>query len=142
MRVDHPLLRLPVAALDALRERDLLGRSQQLVLSELAHEQRHRVGHAGEVGLEAESRVRVGTVSTSSASASGSSASILGSRDLDPARLELAREEARARPRRDRARAAFVSSTSRLDDAVALGLVDEARQFVRVKDVSISFSSP
>ena len=42
--LDHPLLRLGVAALDALRELDLLRRGQQLVAAGLAQEELERVG--------------------------------------------------------------------------------------------------
>jgi hypothetical protein len=47
VRVDHALLRRAVAALDLLGELDLLGRSEQLVLAELVHEQVERVDAAG-----------------------------------------------------------------------------------------------
>jgi hypothetical protein len=47
VRVDHLLLRLEVAALDALRELDLLGRRQQGVLAGASQEQRERVRRAG-----------------------------------------------------------------------------------------------
>ena len=51
VRVDHALLRRLVAALDALRERDLLGRRQQLVLAHVLEEELERVGqHLGGVG--------------------------------------------------------------------------------------------
>jgi hypothetical protein len=47
VRVDHLLLRLEVAALDALRELDLLGRRQQGVLTGASQEQRERVRRTG-----------------------------------------------------------------------------------------------
>ena len=47
VRVDHPLLRCRVAALDALRERDLLRRGEQRVAAGAVHEQGQRVGGAG-----------------------------------------------------------------------------------------------
>ncbi len=43
VRLDHPLLRVHVAALDPLRELDLLRRGQQLVPAGLAEEQLQRV---------------------------------------------------------------------------------------------------
>ncbi len=43
VRIDHPLLRRLVSALDTLRERDLLGRREQLVVPGAAHEERQRV---------------------------------------------------------------------------------------------------
>ena len=43
VRIDHALLRRLVAALDALRERDLLGRRQQLVLADVLEEELQRV---------------------------------------------------------------------------------------------------
>ena len=51
VRVDHALLRRVVAALDALRQRDLLGGRQQLVLAHVLEEELERVGqHLGGVG--------------------------------------------------------------------------------------------
>src|SRR5581483_743053 len=44
VRLDHPLLRAPVAALDRLRELDLLGRRQERVAAGLAEEELERVG--------------------------------------------------------------------------------------------------
>ena len=50
--VDHQLLRRLVTALDALRERDLLGRGEQGVPARPVHEQGERVRRAvGGVGL-------------------------------------------------------------------------------------------
>ena len=55
VRVDHPLLGGGVAALDVLRERDLVGGSEQLVAAGPVHEQGQRVARtktgAGDVGL-------------------------------------------------------------------------------------------
>jgi hypothetical protein len=51
--VDHSLLRREIAALDALRERDLLRRSQQRVAADLVQEELERIGRGGNrVGLE------------------------------------------------------------------------------------------
>jgi hypothetical protein len=50
VRVDHALLRREVAALDALRERDLVGRRQQRVLADLGEEQLQRVGREEMLG--------------------------------------------------------------------------------------------
>jgi hypothetical protein len=47
VRVDHPLLGRGVAVLDPLRERDLLGRREQLVPAGPVHEQGQRVCRAG-----------------------------------------------------------------------------------------------
>ena len=44
VRVDHPLLRRRVAALDALRQRDLVRRGEQRVAAGAVHEQGQRVG--------------------------------------------------------------------------------------------------
>ena len=54
VRVDHALLGGLVATLDSLGESDLFGRGEQVVLPDLVHEQRQRVGRYGSVGLEAE----------------------------------------------------------------------------------------
>jgi hypothetical protein len=43
VRVDHQLLRLAIAALDALRELDLLGRRQQPVTPRLVQEELQRI---------------------------------------------------------------------------------------------------
>ena len=48
--VDHPLLGSQVAALDALREGDLVGRREQLVPSRGVHEELERVEGAGRGG--------------------------------------------------------------------------------------------
>src|SRR5439155_13604764 len=51
--VDHPLLGSSVAALDALRERDLFRRRQQRVAADLVQEQLERVRRGGQsLGLE------------------------------------------------------------------------------------------
>ena len=47
VRVDHPLLGGEVAALDALRERDLVGGGEQLVATDLGEEHAERVGGRG-----------------------------------------------------------------------------------------------
>jgi hypothetical protein len=47
VRVDHPLLGRRVAALDPLRECDLFGCGEQLILAGAIHEQGQRVGRAG-----------------------------------------------------------------------------------------------
>ena len=47
VRVDHALLGCPVATLDALRERDLVGGGEQLVAADLRQEQAERVGRRG-----------------------------------------------------------------------------------------------
>jgi hypothetical protein len=52
--LDHPLLRLHVAALDLLRELDLLGRGQQLVPAGLAEEELQCIGR----GLDRRGRRR------------------------------------------------------------------------------------
>jgi len=101
------------------------------VLAQLAHEQGDRVGHAGEVGLEAKLGLglcRVGAIRTD--------VELLRvhghSRDLDPARLELGaqkRELVVVEFELDRLRLEL----GRVDDAVLLDLVDEAPQFIRVK---------
>ena len=58
VRVDHPLLRGAVAALDALRERDLVGGRQQLVAADLRQEHSERVGrHGAAAGREVELEV-------------------------------------------------------------------------------------
>src|SRR5207302_7628579 len=44
VRLDHPLLRLDVAALEALRELDLLRRGQERMAAGLAQEELERVG--------------------------------------------------------------------------------------------------
>ena len=80
VRVDHPLLRLRVAALDALRELDLLGGGQQVVPPDVVHEQRQRVRRSDGVGGGG---VGLG--------AAASSVPLRG-RDLDAARLELGAE--------------------------------------------------
>jgi hypothetical protein len=102
------------------------------VLTELAHEQRHRVGHAGEVGLESQLGrrlpVRIGSVRIAIDLVCVSN----DGRDLDPARLELAaqkRELVVVEIELDGLRLEL----DRIDDAVVLGLVDEALQLVRVK---------
>ena len=127
--VDHALLRLPVAALDALGERDLLRRRQQVVLAELAHEQRHRVGHTGQVGLES----KVGLVADGVGRIALELVRLVSrGSDLDSARLELAakkRELVVVEIELDRLRLEL----DRVDDAVAFDVVDEARQFVRFK---------
>ena len=52
VRLDHPLLRLQVAALDALRQLDLLRGGQQLVAAGLAQEQLERVRRRLDGGRE------------------------------------------------------------------------------------------
>ena len=47
VRVDHPLLRGQVAALDALRQRDLVGGGEQLVPADLREEHAERVRRHG-----------------------------------------------------------------------------------------------
>src|SRR5262245_29886993 len=80
VRLDHLPLRDRVAALDALRQRDLLGCSQQLVLADIREEELQAVGRPGDLGrLEIEGgRGRLGLLA--------------GARhaDLEPDRLELA----------------------------------------------------
>ena len=52
VRVDHQLLRLAVAALDPLRELDLLLGGQELVAADLVEEQLQRVGgRVGEIAV-------------------------------------------------------------------------------------------
>ena len=48
VRLDHHALRDRVAALDALRERDLLGGREQLVAADVGEEQLEAVGRAGD----------------------------------------------------------------------------------------------
>src|SRR2546421_196478 len=50
VRLDHAPLRDGVAALDRLRERDLLGRVQQLVAADVGEEELQRVGGAADLG--------------------------------------------------------------------------------------------
>src|SRR5207248_1154463 len=50
VRIDHALLGRAVAALDALRQLDLLGRGQQLVPSDLVQEELERVGRLRDAG--------------------------------------------------------------------------------------------
>jgi hypothetical protein len=102
------------------------------VLTELAHEQRHRVGHASEVGLESQLRLglplRVDSVRIATDVVCVSD----DGRDLDPARLELAAEKRElvvVEIELDRLRLEL----DRVDDAAVLGLVDEALQLVRDK---------
>ena len=75
--VDHPLLRRGVAALDPLRQRDLLGRGQQREAAGPVHEQGQRVDRAGQLGVGG--RDRDGLLE-------------LGLDDLDLAGLELGPE--------------------------------------------------
>ena len=82
VRIDHPLLRRQVTALDALRELDLLRRGEQREAAGVAHQQPERIGRDVRViglGLD------------------------LGRGDLDAALLELGPQRQRPRPRRGRA---------------------------------------
>jgi len=113
------------------------------VLTELAHEQRHRVGHAGEVGLESQLHLglplRVGSVRIATDLVCVSD----NWRDLDPARLELAAQK-RELVVVEIELQGLRLELDRIDDAVVLGLVDEALQLVRVKrrfDLSLLPSS-
>ena len=76
VRVDHPVLRLDVAALDQLRQLDLLGGGQQRVAARLVEEQLQRVGRR-----RREVAVDVGRVD------GGRAAAVV--READPALLEL-----------------------------------------------------
>jgi len=101
------------------------------VLAQLAHEQGDRVGHAGEVGLEAQLRLglcRVGTVRLDIELVWVCG----GGRDLDPARLELAAQE-RELVLVEIELGGLRLELKRVDDAVVLDPVDEALQFVRVE---------
>jgi hypothetical protein len=101
------------------------------VLAELAHEQRHRVGHAGEVRLESE--LDLGLRRVGGTGVAVDLVCVLdGSGDLDPTRLELAAQE-RELVLVEIELDCLRLELGRVDDAVVLGLVDEARQFVRVK---------
>jgi hypothetical protein len=104
------------------------------VLADLVHEERHRVGHAGQVGIEPELRLagrcldirlRVERVeSVGGGDARG---------DLDAAGLELVAQLRKLvvveieldglRLERDR-----------VEDAIALGILDEASELFRVKN--------
>ena len=75
VRVDHPLLRLEVAALDPLRQLDLLGRGQQRIAADLVEEELEAVGRRGR-----ELAVRVCRL------AGAVAAAVVG--DLDAASLE------------------------------------------------------
>jgi hypothetical protein len=111
VRVDHPLLGSRVAALDALRERDLLRCGQQRVAADLGQEQLQRVGGRrearglGGAALELGVGVRGGSVGV-----------LVGSADLDPAVLEGAGQLL------DVLRLELVALDQRLD----LGRLDEA----------------
>ena len=62
VRVDHQILRLLVAALDALRELDLLRGGEQLVAAGLVQEELQGVGGGdGEVAVHVRAPDRVGT---------------------------------------------------------------------------------
>jgi hypothetical protein len=122
VRVDHPLLRRAIAALDALRERDLLGRCEQRILADLVQEHRDRVrggGQAGRLGVELE--LVVGVVL------------VLVCANLDPALLErsverlelVSLEVVLLRQRRDRVG---------VDEPVAGSIVEQPRDFRGFED--------
>ena len=75
VRVDHALLRRGVAALDALRELDLLGCGEQLMAADLVEEELQRIGSVDRLGRPDDLL-----------------ALVLGAHDLDAARLELPAE--------------------------------------------------
>ena len=64
VRVDHVLLRRDVAALDSLRERNLLGRREQLVAAHLREEELQRVGGGRQLERVVEVQLVVGVVLT------------------------------------------------------------------------------
>ena len=89
VRLDHLLLGERIAALDPLRERDLLGGGQQVVPPGLAQEELQRIG--GRLGRDGDQdRRRLG------------SGFGLGVDDLDPALVELACERVLLESRRAR----------------------------------------
>jgi hypothetical protein len=118
LRLDHPLLRLPVAALDRLRELDLLGRRQQPVPPGLPQEELQRVGRRLPGGLERRRRrlrrpVALGRVGD----------------DLDPARLELAVDRVRLE-RVEAERLEHLAELRLAHGALLLGSLDEACEIV------------
>ena len=85
VRLDHPPLGGQVAALDRLREHDLLGRGQQLVAADVGQEELQAVGRADE---------RLRRAARAAFSGSAFSALLLGQRlaHLEADGLELARQ--------------------------------------------------
>jgi hypothetical protein len=59
VRVDHPLLGGPVSTLDALRQRDLVSRGEQVVAADLGEEAAERVGR-DRGGVDREVELEVG----------------------------------------------------------------------------------
>ena len=84
VRLDHPALGRRVAALDRLRERDLLGRGQQLVAADVGEEELE----VSAAPVRSTGRRVIGSPRRSAAARLG----LLGGlADLEPDRLELAR---------------------------------------------------
>ena len=122
VRLDHAPLRGRVAALDRLRERDLLGGGQQLVAADVGEEELQAVGRRRSATSRLEPARR--------ASAAGCSASLRGGgAELEPDALELARELL------DLGLVEVVLERERLelgglDEAALLGALDERARLV------------
>jgi hypothetical protein len=95
VRLDHVTLCRRVAALDPLREHDLLGGGEQLVAPDVGEEELQAVGGAGDrdgghLGLWR--RLLLLSFSSFGASAGGAAAAARPAADLEPGALQLPRE--------------------------------------------------